>query len=52
LADENAWAQQLRQRRPYNVVTVALANKMARTMWALLAHGRTYVEDAGAGQGA
>jgi len=25
-----------------NVVAVALANKMARTMWALLAHGRNY----------
>jgi hypothetical protein len=24
------------------VVTVALANKMARTIWALLAHDRTY----------
>ncbi|MGF6439863.1 transposase [Paraburkholderia youngii] len=29
-------------RRPFNVVVVALANKMARTIWALLAHGRTY----------
>jgi hypothetical protein len=25
-----------------NVVVVALANKMARTIWALLAHERTY----------
>jgi hypothetical protein len=24
------------------VVAVALANKIARTIWALLAHGRTY----------
>ncbi|WP_186181830.1 IS110 family transposase [Burkholderia gladioli] len=29
-------------RRPTNVVAVALVNKMARTIWALLAHGRTY----------
>jgi transposase len=29
-------------RRPANVVAVALANKMARTIWALLAYGRTY----------
>ncbi|MDO8651548.1 MAG: IS110 family transposase, partial [Undibacterium sp.] len=29
-------------RRPKNVVTVALANKMARTIWALLAHDRQY----------
>ena len=29
-------------RRPFNVVVVALANKMARTIWALLAHARAY----------
>jgi len=29
-------------RRPMNVVIVALANKMARTAWALVAHGREY----------
>lgn len=29
-------------RRPTTVVAVALANKMARTIWALLAYGRTY----------
>ena len=31
-----------RIRLPKNVVTVALANKMARTIWALLAHERDY----------
>jgi transposase len=36
------WLEQMKQRRPANVVTVALANKMARTIWAILAHGRTY----------
>jgi len=36
------WLQRLSQRRPRNVVTVALANKMARTIWALLVHGRRY----------
>lgn len=36
------WLQGIGQRRPANVVTVALANKMARTIWALLAHGREY----------
>jgi transposase len=36
------WLAQLLQRRPRNVVAVALANKMARTIWALLAHERTY----------
>ena len=32
-------------RRPPNVVVVALANKMARTAWALVAHGRAYQRD-------
>lgn len=36
------WLQQLSQRRPPNVVIVALANKMARTIWAVLAHERAY----------
>lgn len=40
--DPGAWANALRQRRPLNVAIVALANKMARTIWALLARGRTY----------
>lgn len=34
--------QRLLARRPFNAVVVALANKIARTIWALLAHGRTY----------
>jgi len=34
--------RRLLARRPFNVVVVALANKMARTIWALLAHGRMY----------
>ncbi|MEX3968675.1 IS110 family transposase [Paraburkholderia sp. EG286B] len=37
-----SWAEQLQKRRPSNVVTVALANKMARTIWAVLAHGTPY----------
>lgn len=36
------WVDQLSLRRPRNVVTIALANKMARTIWALLAHDRKY----------
>lgn len=40
--DPGPWATELRQRRPLNVAVVALANKMARTIWALLAHERTY----------
>lgn len=36
------WLQDIGTRRPPNVVTVALANKMARTIWAVLAHERAY----------
>jgi len=36
------WVEQIRGRRPLNVVIVALANKMARTIWAILAHDRLY----------
>ena len=36
------WALRLAERRPSNVATVALASKTARTIWALLAHDRTY----------
>jgi len=36
------WLTNLAQRRPKNVTVVALANKMARTIWALLAHERSF----------
>ena len=36
------WVVRLTERRPVNVVGVALANKTARTIWALPAHDRTY----------
>jgi transposase len=36
------WLSDLLQRRSSHVVAVALANKMARTIWALLAHARTF----------
>ena len=39
------WAMNLKGRRPTNVVVVAMANKIARTAWALIAHGRTYAGD-------
>ncbi|MES2742935.1 MAG: IS110 family transposase [Pseudomonadota bacterium] len=39
------WLQEIGKRRPPNVVTVALANKMARTIWAMLAHNREYDKD-------
>ena len=38
----STWQLQLARRRPPNVVAVALANKTARTIWALLAHDREY----------
>ncbi|GAC1537155.1 MAG: IS110-like element ISPa11 family transposase [Ramlibacter sp.] len=39
------WLDEMKKRRPLNVVTVALANKMARLIWAVLAHGRAYRAD-------
>ena len=39
------WALRLAERRPANVVTVAIANKTARTIWALLTHDRAYQPD-------
>lgn len=36
------WLIELMKRRPKNVAVVAMANKMARTIWALLAHERAY----------
>lgn len=39
------WISQISKRRPPNVVNVALANKMARTIWAILAHDRPYQKD-------
>jgi transposase len=38
------WLKGLLERRPLNVAVVALANKMARTAWALAAHADTYQE--------
>ena len=37
-----AWARSLLDRKPTRLVTVAIANKTARTAWALLAKGETY----------
>lgn len=42
---QEGWLGDLRKRRPANVAIVALANKMARTIWALLVHGRRYAAD-------
>jgi transposase len=36
------WIQGLLARRPYSVVVAALANKLARTIWAVLMRGQAY----------
>ena len=40
--EKHPWLIQLLARRPFKVVAVALANKMARIAWAVLARGETY----------
>ena len=39
---QSAWVQSLLARRPYNVVVAALANKLARTAWAVLTKGKAF----------
>jgi transposase len=39
---ENSWLGKILDRRHPNIAAVALANKNARTVWALLAHGREF----------
>jgi len=43
--DQQGWLQKLLQRRHKNVAAVALANKNARIVWAMMAHGRPYQAD-------
>ncbi|GAC1336015.1 MAG: IS110-like element ISPa11 family transposase [Collimonas sp.] len=43
--DGQGWLHNLLARRNKNVAAVALANKNARTVWALLAHDRQYQHD-------
>ena len=43
----SAWQRRLAKPRPSNVVAIALANKIARTIWALLAHEREYEPNVG-----
>ena len=38
----NVWLASLLNRRHPNIAAVALANKNARTVWALLAHDREF----------
>jgi transposase len=41
----HCWAENLVERRNKNIAAVALANKNARIVWALLAHNRDYQSD-------
>jgi transposase len=41
-ATMSAWLAALRGRRPFKVVAVALAHKMARIVWALMVKGGSY----------
>ena len=43
--DRSNWLRKLMARRNKNVAAVALANKNARTIWALLAHEQTFRRD-------
>ena len=42
------WTRRLKQRRAPRLVSVALANKMARIVWAVMAHGEVYRPEAAA----
>jgi transposase len=37
-----AWINGVRARQPFNVVVAAMANKLARILWAMLARGEAY----------
>ncbi len=39
---KSKWIELLLERRHYNVVVVALANKIARTAWAVLTRGAAF----------
>jgi transposase len=37
-----SWIEAAKKRLHHNVLAVALANKLARIAWSVLAHGRTF----------
>lgn len=45
-ARKGSWLERMMARKPRMLVAVALANKMARTAWALMAHGGVYRDPA------
>jgi transposase len=40
--NKGPWVESLLERRPNNVAVVALANKIARSAWTIIAHERQY----------
>lgn len=40
--EPNPWVTELMKRRPTSVAVVGMANKLARTVWALISHSREY----------
>lgn len=38
----NSWVERLLQRKHFNVAVAAIANKMARTVWAVLVKGKAF----------
>jgi transposase len=42
VANPPPWIARMLERRPFNVVAVAVAHKLARTAWAIAAHGSSY----------
>lgn len=47
-ARQGGWLGQMLTRKPRMLVTVALANKMARIAWAIMAKGENYRDPAAA----
>ncbi len=43
--EPGSWITELKKRRPTGVAVVAMANKLARTVWAIAAHDRKYNKD-------
>jgi len=45
-AKPTPWIEQMLRRRPFNVVATAVAHKLARTAWAMAAHGTSWEQRA------
>lgn len=45
-AREGSWLQRMLERKPRMVVAIALANKMARRVWAMLVKNEDYRDSA------